>query len=91
MATDSHGVIGTDSGQSLQDKIDAAKVNGWKVQRRSDEKAIMIKRGKASFFWHVVILILTSWWTFGFGNILYWMKCRYSDAERITLHAPDSN
>lgn len=39
----------------------------------------------------MVLVLLTSWWTFGLGNLLYWMKCRYGDAETITLHAPSES
>lgn len=87
MATDRVPEEIDQGGQSLQDKVDAAKVNGWKVRSQSDEKAVMIKRGDGSFFWHVVIALLTGWWTFGLGNIVYWIKYRYTDAETITLHA----
>lgn len=71
----------------LQDKIDNALIEGWKIHKQSDNEVVMIKRRRASVFWHIVIAILTAWWTFGLGNVLYWAKCRYGDAETITLRA----
>lgn len=70
---------------ALQDKIDHAKIEGWKVYETKENEVKLVKRKRASFFWHVVLVILTSWWTLGVGNLLYWLKCRYGDAQYITL------
>ncbi len=29
--------------------------------------------------------LLTAWWSFRLVNVLYWMKCRYGDAQYLTL------
>lgn len=73
--------------EKLRDKIDAALIEGWKVHKQYEDRVVMVKRKRASFFWHMVLVLLTSWWTFGLGNLAYWAKCRYGDAEYITLQA----
>lgn len=72
--------------QELQDKIDHAQIEGWKIHTKREDEVVMVKRKRSSFFWHIVLIILTSWWTLGVGNLLYWLKCRYGDAQYLTLH-----
>lgn len=69
----------------LQDKVDHAKIEGWKVYETKEREVVLVKRKRSSFFWHIVLVLLTAWWTFGIGNLLYALKCRYGDAQFITL------
>lgn len=69
----------------LQDKVEQAQINDWKIYDTRETEVVLVKRRRGSFFWHVVWAILTAWWTFGLVNVLYWLKCRYGDAEYLTL------
>lgn len=69
--------------EKLRDKIDHAKIEGWKLYDQRENKVVLVRRRRASFVWHVVYAVFT----LGIGNVLYWLKCRYGDAEYLTLEA----
>ncbi len=49
--------------------------NDWDIK---EETPIMFKmvRNKASFGGHVIVFILTFWFTCGLGNLIYWFAKR---------------
>lgn len=55
----------------LQRKIDDAKVEGWKVNERQGDRAVMVKNDLGSFATHLVIFVLLGWWTLGGANLCY--------------------
>lgn len=78
-----------ESTATFQDRVDEALIEGWKIHRQSEDRVELVKRKRASFFWHMVLVVLTSWWTLGLGNLLYWLKCRYADSEFLTIIRED--
>ncbi len=49
--------------------IDDYITQGYRVASRGEETATVIKRGKKEL--HFLVLLLTFWWTFGIGNLIY--------------------
>ena len=33
-----------------------------------------LKRNRATFIGHVLVFLFTVWWTFGIGNLIYWIS-----------------
>ena len=57
---------------ALERAIEDATVEGWKLNTRSDTTAVMKKSGGVgSALGHLILLLLTAWWTFFLGNIAY--------------------
>ena len=46
--------------------------NGWDIKEETPE-FFLIKRNEATLGGHVLVFLLTFWWTFGIGNLLYWL------------------
>lgn len=57
--------------ENLQRKIDDARVEGWSVQSQSSDRAVLVKRSYGSAAAHLLVALLTIWWTLGLGNVLY--------------------
>lgn len=58
-----------------KDKLDAEiedkTVEGWILQNRNDNMAIMKKPGKYGSFWIHAIILTFTWWTLGICNGVY--------------------
>lgn len=52
-------------------QIDDEQVEGWKVKEDGDERVVMHKPNYGSFGGHVLVAVLTVWWTVGLGNAAY--------------------
>lgn len=57
--------------KSFQKYIDRKTREGWTVIDKSESKVTLRKRGFGSLKAHILLLILTAWWTFFLGNIMY--------------------
>ena len=62
--------------EHFERKIEDEKVEGWKVKEDGDERVVLIKPDYGSFGEHVLIALLTLWWTVGLGNVT-WAAYRY--------------
>lgn len=64
--------------------IAALKERGYEVQSKSKRSVLLVKKKEKKY--HGVIALLTIWWTFGLGNLLYAMwPSRNSDEVLLTL------
>lgn len=66
---------------ALARKVDDAKVEGWKVSKEQGDRVIMKKPNYGSMGGHVLIALLTVWWTLGIGNALYAAYKYFSDSD----------
>lgn len=68
----------------FEKQIEDEKVEGWKVKKDGDERVILIKPNYGSLGEHILIALLTLWWTLGVGNVI-WAAYRYltNSAEKI--------
>ena len=63
-------------------RIDDEKVEGWKVKTDGDERVVMMKPHYGGLGAHVLIALLTAWWTFGIGNLLYATYCYFRKSPK---------
>lgn len=57
--------------ETLEKKIEKAEYDGWEVVERKEYTVLLERQSFGSMKAHMVLLILTAWWTFGVGNLLY--------------------
>lgn len=58
--------------KQLEQATEDAQAEGWKLKSSSDNVAVLEKSGGfGGAGGHIVVGILTIWWTFLIGNILY--------------------
>lgn len=65
--------------------IDDKKVEGWDVKSREGDRVILIKRGFGGLGGHVLVAILTVWWTFFIGNAVYAAYKYFIDTDKMVM------
>lgn len=66
----------------FQRRIEDEQTEGWKVNEDGDEKVVMMKPNYGSMGGHVLVAILTVWWTLGIGNALYAAYKYWGDSDK---------
>lgn len=74
-----------ETGRTLDAKIEIAEVDGWEVTERKQNIAVMKKETWGSFKLHLLVVVLTGWWTFGVGNLLYALYRRRFKPKKLVL------
>ncbi len=69
----------------LQYRIDRALEAGWELEHDLGESAVVVRRSLGSAWDHVLVAILTFWWTGGVGNALYAAYCYFVGFDRVVL------
>ena len=49
--------------------------NDWEIAEETPEY-FLLKRNKATFGGHMIVLLCTFWFTAGLGNLVYWLASR---------------
>lgn len=88
--------VGTDRSRSgdrvtdrdvLEYRIAMAARDGWRLERDFGDHAIVVRRTVGDLTEHVVIAVLTFWFTMGLGNVLYGAYRYVADPQRAVLRA----
>lgn len=74
----------------LEAKIEKAEYDGWAVSERKKHTVLLEKQSFGSLTAHAVIAILTAWWTFGIGNLLYALY-KYLKPAKMVLDINELN
>lgn len=63
--------------------IDDFITTGYEIQTRSENNALLVKKKKKN---HLTVALLTAWWTFGIGNLIYaFIPAKVEDEVMIKL------
>lgn len=73
----------------LKRAVEDAEIEGWKVQSEQGDRVIMVKRKYGSLGAHLLIALLTIWWTLGLGNVLYAAYVYFRKADKKVIRASD--
>ena len=65
----------------LQREVDDLVAQGWRIEDENADRVVMVDREFGSLFSHVLVAILTIWWTFGLGNVV-WGAYNYVNRSR---------
>ncbi|WP_425491922.1 zinc ribbon domain-containing protein [Natrinema longum] len=71
----------------LERRIAAASRDGWRLERDFGDHAVLVRRTFGGVADHLLIALLTVWWTMGVGNVLYGAYRYVDGAERTVLRA----
>ena len=58
--------------KEVKDEIKLYLANDWDIAEETPEYVVM-KKNMASVTGHVLVALFTVWWTFGLGNVVYWL------------------
>ena len=70
----------------FQQEIEDNQVSGWSLKSQNDNVAIMTKPGSwGSLGGHIIVALLTVWWTFFIGNILYALYVHFTSNSELQI------
>lgn len=69
----------------LQREIDDLVAQGWKIEDEAPDRVVMVDREFGSVASHVLVAILTVWWSMGLGNIVWGAYNYVSKSRRRVL------
>lgn len=64
--------------------IDDFITRGYKVKSRGSGNARLKEKDYGSTGGHIIVALLTIWWTFGIGNAIY-AGIKYSGADEVVV------
>ncbi|UPV72952.1 zinc ribbon domain-containing protein [Halorussus limi] len=68
--------------ENLQREIDDAIARGWKIESETPERVVLVKRNVGNLAVHLILAVLTGWWSFGLVNLVYGGYKYLNDAQR---------
>lgn len=71
--------------ERIRREIDAALQAGWTIEDESPERVVLVKRNYGDLGVHVIIALLTAWWSFGVLNAVYAAYKYLNDSRRRVL------
>jgi ribosomal protein S27AE len=72
----------TNRSERLQHEIDDAIAEGWKIETETPERVVLVKRTVGDLGVHLILAVLTGWWSFGVVNLVYGAYKYLNDAQR---------
>ncbi|WP_227375417.1 zinc ribbon domain-containing protein [Haladaptatus halobius] len=69
----------------IQREIDTALAEGWRIESETPDRVVLVKRNYGDFGVHIVLALLTFWWTLGVGNLAYAAYKYVNDSQRRVL------
>lgn len=70
---------------ALDEQISRALEAGWELEHKSGDRAVVVRRSFGSGILHLLIALLTLWWTSGAGNALYAAYAYFVTPDRAVL------
>lgn len=74
----------------LDYEIEDKQVEGYTLQSRSDNMAIMKKRGSYGSFWIHALILTFTWWTLGICNGVYAFYVNSKTKAELHLKAEEA-
>jgi len=65
--------------------VEDKTTEGYKVESKTNTQAVLVKRDLGSAMWHIIIFILTVWFTLGLGNIIYIVYRYFVKADKVII------
>jgi len=75
--------------ERMRREVDEALQAGWKIADESTDRVVLVKRNCGALGVHVIVALLTAWWTFGIVNAVYAGYEYLNDARRRVLWESD--
>jgi len=73
--------------ERLKRRIEDAEIEGWELDKRQGDRAILKNRSYGSLKAHLLVALLTIWWTLGLGNVIYAAYVYFTKADTKVVRA----
>lgn len=77
-----------DGQKEMEKVIDDFITQGYKIKNQGERSTLMKKKTWGSGGMHIVVAVLTLWWTLGIGNAVYAIY-KYLTAEEVQIKIDD--
>ncbi len=70
--------MGTKENKAREEALKEVKMyqsNDWDLKEETPEY-FLLRRNNATTGGHILVFLLTVWWTLGIGNLVYWLANR---------------
>lgn len=74
-----------DQTDSYRREVTAKVEAGWRIEEDAPDRVTLVRREFGSPGAHLVIAVLTFWWTMGVGNVLYAAYKYFVDSRRTVV------
>lgn len=68
--------------ERARQEIEDALATGWRIESEGPDRVVLVDRNFGSLGGHLVVALLTFWWTMGLGNLLYAAYKYVNDTRR---------
>jgi len=69
----------------FENAIEDKETEGYKVASKTDRQAKLVKRSLGKALWHILIFFITVWFTFGIGNLLYFLFAYFVQTDECVI------
>lgn len=69
----------------LERQVDDLVAQGWTIEEETPDRVVMVDREYGSVGSHLLVALLTIWWTMGIGNVLWGAYNYVSNSRRRVL------
>ena len=63
-------------------EIEDALSMGWRIESEGPDRVVLVDRSFGTVFGHLIVALLTFWWTMGLGNLVYAAYKYVNDTRR---------
>lgn len=74
-----------ETNQGCRRRVTELVESGWRIESEADDRVTLVNREFGSATGHILIALLTIWWTMGVGNLLYGAYAYLTDSERTIV------
>lgn len=71
--------------KALLELCEDKQVEGFTKVSESNNMVVLEKRKFGKAIWHIVLFVLTVWWTLGLGNLSYLIYSYFVNTERLEI------
>lgn len=75
----------TESRREYENLVDDYITQGYEVTERGENSAMLRKKTWGTMGWHILVALLTAWWTIFLGNVAYALMARYWLADQLLV------
>ncbi len=70
--------------------VDEYLADGWRIEEDGHDRVVLKRPNVGSVWVHLLLAVLTAWWTLGIVNLVYAAVKYVNDSERAVLYAEDA-
>lgn len=78
-----------DTQREMERTVDDFVTRGWEIIDEGQNSRVLREKNWGSTGAHIIIAVLTAWWTLFLGNVTYALILRYGTAEKILIQIRD--